>query len=96
MQMRIQENNMDKQSQIRDMLDSMAQGKAAEVQDKFNSLMFDRASDAVNDYKQELSRSVFKNTELQAMGLADGEDHITEVDPAAGPENYEDNSDEDI
>ena len=46
---------MDQQAAIRDMLDSMAQGKASEVQDKFNSLMFDRASDAVNDYKQELA-----------------------------------------
>lgn len=86
---------MDKQEQIRDMLNSMAQGKAAEVQDKFNALMLDRASDAVNDYKQELSRSVFKNPEMQAMGLADGEEHVLEVDPAAGPETIGD-EDEDI
>jgi hypothetical protein len=87
---------MDQQQAIRDMMDSIAQGKSAEVQTKFDSLMFNRASDAVNDYKQELARSVFKNSDLQAMGLADGEEHITEVDPAAGPEDYEDNSDEDI
>ena len=87
---------MDREAAIRDMMDSMAQGKSADVQTKFNSLMFDRAADAVNDYKQELSKSVFKNPDLQAMGLADGEDHITEVDPAAGPEDYEENSDEDI
>ena len=77
---------MDRQAQIRDMLDSMAQGKAADVQDKFNSLMFDRASAAVNDYKQELAQSVCKNPELKAMGLADGEEHVMEVDPAAEPE----------
>lgn len=87
---------MDREAAIRDMMDSMAQGKSSDVQTKFNSLMFDRASDAVNDYKQELSKSVFKNPDLQAMGLADGEDHITEVDPAAGPEDYEENSDEDV
>lgn len=77
---------MDRQAQIRDMLDSMAQGKASEVQDKFNTLMFDKASAAVNDYKQELAQSVFKNPDLQAMGLADGEEHVMEVDPAAEPE----------
>jgi len=77
---------MDQQAAIRDMMDSIAQGKASEVQDKFNTLMFDRASDAVNDYKQELAKSVFSNPDLQAMGLADGEEHITEFDPAAEPE----------
>ena len=86
---------MDREEQIRDMLDSMAQGKSAEVQDKFNSLMMNRATDAINDYKQELSRSVFKNPEMQAMGLADGEEHVLEVDPAAEPETIGD-EDEDI
>ena len=85
---------MDRQAQIRDMLDSMAQGKASEVQDKFNSLMFDRASDAVNDYKQELAKSVFKNPEMQAMGLADGEEHVMEVDPAAEPETIGDENED--
>ena len=86
---------MDRQAQIRDMLDSMAKGKASEVQDKFNTLMFDRASDAVNDYKQELAKSVFKNPDMQAMGLADGEEHVLEADPAAEPETIGD-EDEDI
>ena len=86
---------MDRQAQIRDMLDSMAQGKAADVQDKFNSLMMDRANAAVSDYKQELSKSVFKNPDLQAMGLADGEEHVMEVDPAVEPETIGD-EDEDI
>lgn len=85
---------MDRQQQIRDMLDSMAQGKSAEVQDKFNSLMMDRANDAVADYKQELSRSVFKNPEMQAMGLADGEEHVLEVDPAAEPETIGDDNED--
>jgi len=76
------------------MLDSMAQGKASEVQDKFNSLMFDRASDAVNDYKQELAQSVFKNPDMQAMGLADGEEHVLEVDPAAEPETIGDENED--
>jgi hypothetical protein len=85
---------MDRQAQIRDMLDSMAKGKASEVQDKFNTLMFDRASDAVNDYKQELAKSVFKNPDMQAMGLADGEEHILEVDPAAEPETIGDENED--
>tara|TARA_R110002153_G_scaffold77667_8_gene199267 strand:- start:822 stop:1076 length:255 start_codon:yes stop_codon:yes gene_type:complete len=76
---------MDREAAIRDMMNSIAQGKSADVQTKFNSLMMDRASDAVIDYKQELSKSVFKNPEMQAMGLADGEEHILEVDPAATP-----------
>lgn len=80
---------MDRQEAIRDMMQSMAQGKASEVQDKFNNIMQARAGDALNDYKQELARSVFKNPDLQAMGLADGEDHILEVDPAAEPETVE-------
>ena len=80
---------MDRQQAIRDMMQSMAQGRASEVQDKFNNIMQARAGDALNDYKQELARSVFKNPELEAMGLADGEDHILEVDPAAEPETVE-------
>lgn len=80
---------MDRQEAIRDMMQSMAQGKASEVQDKFNNIMQARAGDALNDYKQELAKSVFKNPDLQAMGLADGEDHILEVDPAAEPETVE-------
>ena len=80
---------MDRQEAIRDMMQSMAQGKASEVQDKFNNIMRARAGDALNDYKQELARSVFKNPELEAMGLADGEEHILELDPAAEPETVE-------
>jgi len=80
---------MDRQEAIRDMMQSMAQGKASEVQDKFNNIMQARAGEALNDYKAELARSVFKNPELEAMGLADGEDHILEVDPAAEPETVE-------
>jgi hypothetical protein len=85
---------MDKQAAIRDMLDSMAQGKSAEVQTKFNDLMMNRASDAVNDYKQELAQSVFKNPDMQAMGLADGEEHVLEVDPAAEPETIGDENED--
>ena len=77
---------MDRDEAIRDMMDSMAKGNSNEVQTKFNSIMFDRASTAVNDYKQELAKSVFKNADLQSMGLADGEEHILEVDPAEEPE----------
>ena len=72
---------MDQTQQIKDMMDSIANGKASEIQDKFNAIMMGRANDAVNDYKQELSQSVFKNPEMQAMGLAGGDVHITE-DPA--------------
>ena len=85
---------MDREAQIRDMIDTMAQGKGGEVQTKFNDLMMDRASDAINDYKQELAQSVFKNPELQAMGLADGEENILEVDPAAEPETIGDEYEE--
>jgi hypothetical protein len=77
---------MDRQEAIKDMIDSITKGNSADVQSKFNAIMMGRASDAVNDYKQELSQSVFKNPEMQAMGLADGEEHILEVDPAATPE----------
>jgi hypothetical protein len=86
---------MDREQAIRDMMQSMAQGKASDVQDQFNSLMMDRANAAVSDYKQELAQSVFKNPDLQAMGLADGEEHVMEVDPAAEPETVGD-EDEDI
>ena len=85
---------MDRQEQIRDMLNSMAQGKAGEVQDKFNAIMNNKASDAVNDYKQELAKSIFKNPEMQAMGLADGEEHVLEVDPAAEPETIGDENED--
>jgi hypothetical protein len=74
---------MSRDEAIRDMMDSMAKGKSNEVQTKFNSIMFDRASTAVNDYKQELAKSVFNNTDLKSMGLADGEERILEIDPDA-------------
>ena len=77
---------MDREAAIRDMMQSIASGKASEVQDKFNNIVQARAGEALNDYKTELAKSVFKNPELEAMGLADGEDHILEVDPAAEPE----------
>ena len=80
---------MDRQEAIKDMMQSMAQGKASEVQDKFKAIMQARAGEALNDYKSELAKSVFKNPELEAMGLADGEEHILEVDPAAEPETVE-------
>ena len=80
---------MDREAAIRDMMQSIASGKASEVQDKFNNIVQARAGEALNDYKAELAQSVFKNPELEAMGLADGEDHILEVDPAAEPETVE-------
>jgi len=83
------EKKMDQQQAIKDMMDSIASGKASEVQDRFNSIMQDRVNVAVNDYKSELASSVFKNPDLQAMGLADGEEHVLEVDPAAEPESVE-------
>ena len=85
---------MDREAAIRDMMDSMAQGNGADVQIKFNDLMMNRASDAINDYKQELAQSVFKNPEMQAMGLADGEEHVLEVDPAAEPETIGDENED--
>jgi len=80
---------MDRQEALRDMMQSMAQGKPNDVQDKFNNIMQARAGEALNDYKTELAKSIFKNPDLEAMGLADGEEHILEVDPAAEPETVE-------
>lgn len=80
---------MDRDAAIRDMMQSIASGKASEVQDKFNNIMQARAGEALNDYKTELAKSIFKNPDLEAMGLADGEEHILEVDPAAEPETVE-------
>jgi hypothetical protein len=80
---------MDRDAAIRDMMQSIASGKASEVQDKFNNILQARAGEALNDFKTELAKSVFKNPELEAMGLADGEEHILEVDPAAEPETVE-------
>jgi Ran GTPase-activating protein (RanGAP) involved in mRNA processing and transport len=77
------------QEAIRDMMNSMASGNASEVQDKFNAIMQGRATDALSDFKQELATSVFKNPDLQAMGLSDGEEHVHEIDPAEGPQPVE-------
>lgn len=76
---------MDQQAAIKDMINSIGSGKASEVQDKFNNIMNARIGDSVNDYKETLSKSVFNNPEMVAMGLADGDEHITEMDPAEGP-----------
>jgi hypothetical protein len=85
---------MNREAAIRDMMDSMAKGNSSDVQTKFNSIMLDRASDAINDYKQELAQSVFKNPDMQAMGLADGEEHVLEIDPAAEPETIGDENED--
>lgn len=77
---------MDQQQAIRDMLNNMTSGKASDVQQQFNSIMQNRVSDALNDYKTELSKTVFKNPDLQSMGLADGEDHVLEAEPTDATE----------
>ncbi len=71
---------MDNHQAIRDMINNISMGNASEVQTNFNAIMQARAGDALNDYRQTLARSVFKNPEMQAMGLADGEEHIIDVD----------------
>ena len=83
---------MDQQTAIRDMINSIGSGKSAEVQSKFNVIMQARASEALSDYKTELARSVFKNPQMQAMGLADGDEHILEVDTDV----YSGDEDEDV
>jgi len=83
---------MDQQTAIRDMINSIGSGKSAEVQSKFNDIMQARASEALSIYKTELARSVFKNPQMQAMGLADGDEHILEVDPDV----YSGDEDEDV
>ena len=85
---------MDREAAIRDMMNSMAKGNSSDVQTKFNSIMLDRESDAINDYKQELAQSVFKNPDMRAMGLADGEEHVLEIDPAAEPETIGDGNED--
>ena len=51
---------MDREAAIRDMMQSMSQGKASEVQDKFNSLMMDRANAAVSDTNKNLQKAYSK------------------------------------
>lgn len=84
---------MDQQAAIKDMMNSIAGGKASEVQDKFNAIMQDRANDAISDYKNELARSVFTNPDMQAMGLADGEEHVLEAEPETDSDTGEDDED---
>ena len=70
---------MDNQSENRDMVKNMASGKSVDVKKQFDSVMQTRAADALNDYKSELAKSVFRNPELASMGLADGEEHIVDA-----------------
>tara|TARA_Y100000992_G_scaffold186262_1_gene126014 strand:+ start:423 stop:779 length:357 start_codon:yes stop_codon:yes gene_type:complete len=44
------------------MLDNMIAGKASEVQDNFNDLMHNRATEALDDRKVELAKDIFRQT----------------------------------
>ena len=44
------------------MLDNMIAGKASDVQDNFNDLMHQRASEALDDRKVELAKDIFRQT----------------------------------
>ena len=53
------------------MLDNMVAGKASEVQDNFNSLMHNRATEALDDRKVELAKDIFR----QSIEGTDGSDY---------------------
>ena len=44
------------------MLDNMIAGKASDVQDNFNDLMHNRATEALDDRKVELAKDIFRQT----------------------------------
>lgn len=61
---------------IKSMLDAMAAGRTADIQSQFNSIMSARTKEVLDNRREDLAKSIFKNPEMQAMGLADGDEHI--------------------
>lgn len=70
------------EAEIRQMLDDMAAGNAKEVQDRFNDLLGAKINADLEQRKQEMSQNIFNNPDMQAMGLADGEENILDTEPA--------------
>lgn len=70
------------EAEIRKMLDDMAAGNAKEVQDRFDDLLGTKINADLEQRKQDMSQNIFNNPDMQAMGLADGEENILDADPA--------------
>ena len=85
----------ERQAQIRQLIDDMAAGNAKEVQDRFDDLLGAKINADVEQRKQELAQNIFNNPDMQAMGLADGEENVLDADPAeVGAEWVADESEE--
>lgn len=77
------------EAEIRKMLDDMAAGNAKEVQDRFDDLLGAKINADLDQRRQELSQNIFNNPDMQAMGLADGEENILDGEPASELEDSE-------
>ena len=77
------------EAEIRKMLDDMAAGNAKEVQDRFDDLLGAKINADLDHRRQELSQNIFNNPDMQAMGLADGEENILDGEPASELEDSE-------
>lgn len=71
----------ERQAQIRQLIDDMAAGNAKEVQDRFDDLLGAKINADLEQRKQELAQNIFNNPDMQAMGLADGEENVLDADP---------------
>ncbi len=69
------------------MLDNMIAGKASDVQDNFNDLMHQRASEALDQRKVELAKDIFKQS-IEGKDGADIDEFdkmgLTPTEPAQG------------
>ena len=82
------------EAEIRKMLDDMAAGNAKEVQDRFDDLLGAKINADLEQRKQEMSQNIFNNPDMQAMGLADGEENILDTEAEMGTEWVADESEE--
>ena len=51
----------------------MSAGNYVEAQKSFNDLMMSRATTAINDYKAEFAKSIFKNKDAHSIDTDSGE-----------------------
>lgn len=64
---------------IRNLIDAIANDKPVDAQNMFDSIMSQRVSERIDDYRQEVAKSMFKSPEVEAETT----EEITQEEPTA-------------
>lgn len=64
---------------IRNLIDAIAADKPVDAQNMFDSIMSQRVSERIDDYRQEVAKSMFKSPEVEAETT----EEISQEEPTA-------------